>query len=194
MILERAKGFEPSTPTLARLGATTTTVCFSVSFHLVFPSLPTLCPFSLQFLHRLPTMRGADGRVPLHHAKGFPSSLLSDCLKVDARHHAPTSPMVPPIVNVKIGDARSSARGRMRFLNRTATGEFVFACICIRRAALREKYSTFLRRAARHPETMERRARAFAHCYGARLPGLSLSNEHRIVRPCQRNVIAIGRT
>src|SRR5262249_46569168 len=30
---------------------------------------------------------------------------------------------------------------------------------------------------------MERRARAFVYYYGARLSGLSLSNEHRIVRP-----------
>src|SRR5262245_18219593 len=128
-------------------------------------------------------MRSADRRVPLHHAKRSPSSLLSDCLKIDARHHAPTSPMVPPIANVKIGDARSSARGRVRFFDGTPAGEFVLAGICIRPAALGEKYSTFLRRAARYPETMERRARALVHYDGARLPGLSLSNEDRIVRP-----------
>src|SRR5262249_9972343 len=146
-VLERAKGFEPSTPTLASFGAAATTFCFSIACHLRCPLLPTPCPFSLQFLHRLPTMRGADGRVPLHHAKRFPSSLLFDCLKVDARHHTPTSPMVPPIVNVKIGNARSSARGRVRFLNGTATGEFVFAYIRVRQSALGEKHSPFLGRA-----------------------------------------------
>src|SRR5262249_19081605 len=135
-MMERAMGFEPTTPTLARFGATTATLCFFITFHVGCHSLPKPCPNSLQFLHGACAMCGAYGCVAFHHSKGLPSAFLFNGFEVDARHHTPTCPVMPPIMNMKIRDPRSPASGRMRFLDGTAAREFVFACIGVRQSAM----------------------------------------------------------
>ena len=67
--LERAMGFEPTTPTLARYAPLQLTCCHISCLPPLRLALPTHCPNSLEFCHRLSAMRRANGSVALDHTQ-----------------------------------------------------------------------------------------------------------------------------
>jgi pimeloyl-ACP methyl ester carboxylesterase len=58
-------------------------------------------------------MIGAGGGVALDHPQRSPAPFLPDRFQVDPTHHTPAGPVMPPIMNLKVGDPGPTAGGRV---------------------------------------------------------------------------------
>ena len=76
-------------------------------------------------------MRRADSGVTFDHAQGPPAAFLPDGFEIDARHDAPASPVVAPIMDTKISDTCAFAGRSVRFLDRRAAWQAILARIGI---------------------------------------------------------------
>src|SRR6516165_8195795 len=128
-------------------------------------------------------MRRAYGRVAFDHTKRLPPALLPDRLKIDTRHHAPASPMVPPIVDIEIRDIGLPTGRSMRLADRRPSRQLVFARIGVRLTQSIEKYPSFFRTPAFHEQPMQRLPNFGVHAHSPGLAIFGLGYKKRICGP-----------